>query len=134
MGVEFGEPFFQIHEDLNIDPTWEHHWEISYYEQDPDSAAVLFIYDVFVRTGPPIDILFMTSYEFDYFIEGDRWRSIDDYSEFDTLSKEAECTVKPGSYHFVINHGYNDEMASNEPPMKESYISVKAEARPIYRV
>jgi hypothetical protein len=67
--------------------------------------------------------------EFQYYEDGARWRCLESYSEHDVVTKTIECKLKPGSYVFAIDNGYDTSPYTEEIAL----ISIKMEARPVFR-
>jgi hypothetical protein len=58
-------------------------------------------YDLFVRSGPPIDILILTRDEFEFYKNGDRFKSIHNSTEIIEVS--GKYPVQRGSYIITLS-------------------------------
>lgn len=92
-----------INTDLEIDPGSVYYWEFTHLDSTNDSNHTL-EYDVIVRSGPNVNVIFMDLDELDLFLNYENIRYYEDKSILDSTHAVIETEIRSQAYAFVIEN------------------------------
>lgn len=95
---------YDIDRTVSLETLEYHRWVVQPGESNLVTDEVLLEYRLFVRDGPPVDVLFIEPEEYPQFSAGDRFMYFTEISELNTRRTDRSVTIDPFEFFFIVSN------------------------------